>query len=70
MTGSRSTETAAVRMIADRTAEITYRRNGVITQQLTNVLSADGNVIGIVYMRPGTDGRPDSVTFATYERIQ
>jgi creatinine amidohydrolase/Fe(II)-dependent formamide hydrolase-like protein len=69
MTGSRSTETAAVRMISDRAAEITYRRDGQITQQLTNVLSADGNVIGIIYMRPG-NGKPDSVTFATYERMK
>lgn len=70
MTGSRSAETAAVRMISDRAAEITYRRNGVITQQLTNVLSPDGNVIGIIYMRPGADGKPDTVTFATYERMK
>jgi hypothetical protein len=66
MTGSRSSETAAVRMISDRAAEITYRRNGTITQQLTNVLSPDGNVIGIIYMRPGADGKSDTVTFATY----
>lgn len=70
MTGSRSAEMAAVRMISDRAAEITYRRDGRITQQLTNVLSADGNVIGIIYMRPGADGKPDTVTFATYERMK
>ena len=70
MTGSRSSETAAVRMITDRAAEITYRRDGTITQQLTNVLSPDGNVIGIIYMRPGADGKPDTVTFATYERMK
>ena len=70
MTGTRAGETAAVRMITDRTAEITYRRDGRITQVLTNVLSPDGNTIGIVYMRPGTDGKPDSVSFATYERVK
>jgi hypothetical protein len=70
MTGSRSSETAAVRMISDRTAEITYRRDGRITQQLTNVLSPDGNTIGIIYMRYGADGKPDSVSFATYERMK
>ena len=70
MTGSRSSETAAVRMISDRAAEITYRRDGRITQQLTNVLSPDSNVIGIIYMRPGADGKPDTVTFATYERMK
>jgi len=70
MTGSRSSETAAVRMISERTAEITYRRDGKITQQLTNVLSPDGNTIGIIYMRYGADGKPDGVTFATYERMK
>lgn len=66
----RDGQTAAVRMIADRTAEIVYRQNGRVSQILTNVLSPDGNTIGIIYMRPGTDGRPDSVSFATYERIR
>jgi hypothetical protein len=70
MTGSRKGQTAAVRMISDRTAEITYRRAGRITQQLTNVLSPDGNTIGIIYMNYGADGKPDSVTFATYERMK
>jgi hypothetical protein len=69
MTGSRSAETAAVRMIGERTAEITYRRDGKITQQLTNVLSPDGNTIGIIYVRIA-DGRPDGITFATYERMK
>lgn len=70
MTGSRSAETAAVRMIDERTAQITYRRDGRIRQQLTNVLSADGNTIGIIYMNYGADGKPDNVTFATYERMK
>jgi hypothetical protein len=70
MTGSRSAETAAVRMITDRIAEIVYKRNGTITQILTNVLSPDGNTIGIIYVRPGRDGKPDGVTFATYERMK
>jgi hypothetical protein len=70
MTGTRSGETAAVRMIGDRTAEIVYRRDGQITQILTNVLTPDGNTLGITYVRPGRDGKPDSVSFATYERIQ
>jgi len=72
MTGSRSTQTAAVRMISDRAAEITYRRvaDGTIIQQLTNVLSPDGNIIGIIYMNYGADGKPDTVSFATYERMK
>jgi hypothetical protein len=70
MTGSRSTQTAAVRMLDERTAQITYRRDGRIVQQLTNVLSNDGNTIGIIYMNYGADGKPDTVTFATYERMK
>jgi hypothetical protein len=70
VTGNRSADTASVRMITERTAEIVYKRAGQVTQVLTNVLSADGNTIGIVYMRPGADGRPDTVSFATYERIR
>ena len=70
MNGSRSAETAAVRMVGERTAEITYRRDGRIRQQLTNVLSPDGNTIGIIYMNYGADGKPDTVTFATYERMK
>jgi len=66
----REGQTAAVRMITERTAEITYKQNGRVSQVLTNVLSPDGNTIGIIYMRPGSDGRPDSVSFATYERIR
>jgi hypothetical protein len=66
----REGQTAAVRMITERTAEIVYKQNGRVSQVLTNVLSPDGNTIGIIYMRPGTDGRPDSVSFATYERIR
>jgi hypothetical protein len=70
MTGTRSSETASVRMITDRVAEIVYKRNGQITQVLTNVLTPDGNTLGIIYVRPGADGKPDSVSFATYERIK
>ena len=72
MTGSQSSQNASVRMISDRTAEITYRNraDGRIMRQLTNVLSPDGNTIGIIYMNYGADGKPDNVTFATYERMK
>ncbi len=72
MTGSQSAQNASVRMISDRTAEITYRNraDGRIARQLTNVLSPDGNTIGIIYMNYGADGKPDNVTFATYERMK
>jgi hypothetical protein len=33
-------------------------------------LSRDGNTIGIIYMNYGADGKPDTVSFATYERMK
>jgi hypothetical protein len=70
MTGSRAKDTASVRMISDRTAEITYRRDGRITQILTNVISTDGQTLGIIYMNMDAAGKTTRVTFATYERMQ
>ena len=70
MTGSSAGQMASVRMLSDKVAEITYRRDGRILRQLTNVLSFDNNTLGIIYMNYGADGKPDSVTFATYERMK
>ena len=70
MTGSSAGQMASVRMISERVAEITYRRDGRILRQLTNVLSPDGNLLGIIYMNYGADGKPDTVSFATYERMK
>jgi len=46
------------------------KRDGRVTQVLTNVLSADGNTIGVIYMRADSTGKTTGVTFATYERIK
>lgn len=63
--------TSAVRTINDRINEIVNKRNGVTTQILTNVLSPDGNTIGVMYMRMDTSGKKTtSVTYATYERMR
>jgi hypothetical protein len=56
-------------MLDDRVTRIVNKKDGRITQVLTNVLSPDGNTIGIVYMRADPQGRTTSVSFATYERI-
>lgn len=37
---------------------------------LTNVLSPDGNTIGVIYMRDDGSGKTTAVSFATYERIK
>ncbi len=67
VTNNPGSDTAAVTIINDRVNEIVYKKGGKITQILTNVLSPDGSVIGVMYMRPG-DSRT-TVTFATYERM-
>lgn len=69
VTGSSGTTHTSVRRVDDRVNEIVNKRNGVVTQRLTNVLSADGNTIAVIYMREDASGRTTGVTFATYERI-
>ena len=70
VTGQENADTSVV-TINDRINEIVNRRNGVVTQILTNVLSPDGNTIGVMYMRMDPAGKKTmNVTFATYERIQ
>jgi len=68
VTGSASTSHTAVRRITDRINEIINKKDGKVTQVLTNVLSPDGNTIAVVYMRDDGTGRTTNVSFATYER--
>jgi hypothetical protein len=70
MTGSRAKDLASVKIISDRVNEITYKRDGRITQILTNVISTDGTTLGIIYMNMDADGKTTRVTFATYEKMQ
>ena len=70
VTGSSGTTHTSVRTITDRINEIVNKRNGRVTQVLTNVLSPDGNTIGVIYMRADSTGKTTGVTFATYERIR
>jgi len=69
VTGNPGTDSGAVRVINDRINEIVYKKDGRISQVLTNVLSPDGNSIGIIYMRMNAEGKTTNVTFATYEKI-
>jgi hypothetical protein len=50
--------------------EIVNKRDGRVTQVLTNVLSPDGNTIAVIYMRADSTGKATGVTFATNERIK
>ena len=68
VTGNPASDTAAVRIINDHINEIVYKKGGKVTQILTNVLSPDGNTIGIIYMREDAEGKTTGVSFATYER--
>jgi hypothetical protein len=68
VTGNAGTSHTAVRQITDRINEIINKKDGKVTQVLTNVLSPDGNTIAVIYMRDDGTGRTTNVTFATYER--
>jgi hypothetical protein len=68
VTGNPGTDTGSVRVINDRINEIIYKKDGRISQVLTNVLSPDGTTIGIIYMRMNAEGKTTNVTFATYEK--
>ena len=70
VTGQAPNSMTSVREIDDRINEIVNKRDGKITQILTNVLSPDKNTLGIIYMRQNEQGKTSAVTFATYERIQ
>jgi hypothetical protein len=70
VTGSSGTTHTSVRTITDRINEIVNKRDGRVTQILTNVLSPDGNTIGVIYMRDDGSGKTTAVSFATYERIK
>lgn len=70
VTGSSGTTHTSVRTITDRINEIVNKRDGRVTQVLTNVLSPDGNTIGVIYMRDDGAGKTTAVSFATYERIK
>jgi hypothetical protein len=70
LVGNPGTDTGSVRIITDRINEIVYKKGGKVTQILTNVLSPDGNTIGIIYMRQDPEGRTTNVTFATYEKLK
>jgi hypothetical protein len=70
VTGNTGTTHTAVRRISDRVNEIVNKRDGKVTQILTNVLSPDGNTIAVIYMRDDGNGATTGVTFATYERMR
>ncbi len=69
VTGNAGQSHAAVRAISPLVNEITNKKDGRVTQRLTNVLSLDGQTIAVIYMRDDGAGKTTGVTFATYERM-
>lgn len=69
ITGNPGADHGAVRVVTSSINEIVYKKDGKVTQILTNVLSPDANTIAVVYMRQNADGKTSNVTFATYERM-
>src|SRR5215217_5940107 len=55
--GNPGTDSGSVRQITDRINEIIYKKDGKITQVLTNVLSPDHTTIGVMYMRMNPEGK-------------
>jgi hypothetical protein len=70
ITGNPGADRGSVRIITDSINEIVYKKDGKVTQVLTNVLSPERNTIAVIYMRQDSDGKTSNVTFATYERIE
>jgi hypothetical protein len=70
ITGNPAADTGSVKVINSAINEIIYKKDGKIAQVLTNVLSPDGDTIGIIYMRMNEAGQTTGVTFATYERMK
>jgi hypothetical protein len=68
ITGNPGSDTGAVKVVSDRINEIVYKKDGKVTQVLTNVLSPDASTIGVMYMRIDPEGKTRGVTFATYEK--
>jgi hypothetical protein len=68
--GNPSADHGSVKVITPSVNEIVYKKDGKVTQILTNVLSPDRNTIAVIYMRQDPDGKTSNVTFATYERIE
>ena len=70
ITGNPGADSGAVRATSAAVNEIIYKKNGRVTQILTNVLSTDHDTLGIIYMRQDADGKTTNVTFATYQRVK
>lgn len=69
VTGNAGQTHAAVRTLSPTVNEIVNKKDGQVTQRLTNVLSPDRNTIAVIYLREDAEGRTTGVSFATYLRL-
>lgn len=69
LVGNQNADSGSVKVLNQAVNEIVYKKDGKVTQILTNVLSPDGNTIGVMYMHQNAEGKTTNVTVATYERI-
>lgn len=69
VTGNAGQSHAAVKTVSPYVNEIVNKKDGRVTQRLTNVLSPDHNTIAVIYMREDAQGKTTGVTFATYVRM-
>jgi hypothetical protein len=70
ITGNPGADTGSVKVVNAAVNEIIYKKDGKVSQVLTNVLSPDGDTLGIIYMRMDPAGKTSGVTFATDERMK
>jgi hypothetical protein len=70
VTGNAGTSHTSVKPINEFVNEIVNKKDGRVTQRLTNVIAPDGQTIGVIYMRDDGNGKTTGVTFATYEKIK
>ena len=70
ITGNPGSDHGSVRVITPSINEIVYKKDGKVTQVLTNGLSREPTPSAVIYMRQDSAGKISDVTFATYERIQ
>jgi hypothetical protein len=57
ITGNPGADRGSVRIATPSINEIVYKKEGKVTQVLTNVLSPDRNTIAVIYMRQDSDGK-------------
>jgi hypothetical protein len=69
VTGTPATDECSVKTISPLVNEIVNKKDGKVTQILTNVLSPDHQKIGVIYMRQDGEGHTTGITFATYEKL-